>query len=378
MAQLPPAAGEHGAKNQAYMKVAPLLLAILLLIAISQILVAQRSPLYGDSFGSYLTVLSLVEDGDFDLTNQLENRALPKEAYFSLGKGGQFYSVHEKLLAVLGVPFYLSLGIQGLLVLNIMLGLVFFVAAFCIAQKVTNLPLALLGTTIAALCGRVFYGFSNDLLGATFLIVSTASLMYHRPVLAGMLLGLLPLARLPLVPVAIVVGIYGLFALTRREAVSFLFALLPGLFIFFLTNWMMFGDPLSVSYHRWVEATGQEGPLVRSLANARADGAIIDNLTQVIFAPIDGIFDRNPLWPIVLFLGIPLLVRKDRIFAVFLMVATTVNLLWFAQYQQIEFALHRYFYLLDGFAAILIAAALSRVQRDLRADEVSQKGVSGS
>src|SRR5690606_15577473 len=81
------------------------------------------------TFGDYdpgwmiFTTQSLVEDFDLDLKNQLENNPENIGGQIALGKAGEWFPLHEWLISLFGVPFYLLFGVPGTLLCNMLMSL---------------------------------------------------------------------------------------------------------------------------------------------------------------------------------------------------------------------------------------------------------------
>lgn len=67
--------------------------------------------------------MSIVEDGDLDLGNQLHNNPSQPADQTSQGKNGEWYPLHEFPMPVLTVSFYLLFGINGCLIFNVIVSI---------------------------------------------------------------------------------------------------------------------------------------------------------------------------------------------------------------------------------------------------------------
>src|SRR5262245_32252296 len=78
----------------------------------------HRTFLIGDCAYYRATLVSLLEDRDLDVQNNLANQRSPMSSNVSRGKHGQFYPKHPILLAVVALPFFAVGGDAGLLAFN--------------------------------------------------------------------------------------------------------------------------------------------------------------------------------------------------------------------------------------------------------------------
>src|SRR4029077_19593757 len=75
--------------------------------------------LIGDCAYYRATLVSLLEDRDLDIQNNLAAQRYPMAGNVSRGRNGAFYPKHPILLAVVALPFYVVAGDLGLLAFNL-------------------------------------------------------------------------------------------------------------------------------------------------------------------------------------------------------------------------------------------------------------------
>lgn len=206
----------------------------------------------GDAYYYVLSIQSLLEDGDFDLENQLS----PNKRYaVSLGADGSFYPKHPVLMPVLSVPFYLLLGRLGCVLFNVLTVLCLGYVVFALAREFASARAARLTAAVflsIPVCVKYAYLYYPDMLGALLCLLVLLMAVRNRPLAAGLLLGLAMMLRLTNGIMAPLVGSYLLFGAGLRPAAMFALGVFAGLVPLAVQNTAMFGAPWISSYQRAV------------------------------------------------------------------------------------------------------------------------------
>ena len=172
----------------------------------------------------------------------------------ALGVDGEWYPKHSFVMSAVAVPFYKLLGVNGLLLFNILGVVALLFSAYLLAFPVVRGPplvfaLVLLGT------GSTFidqsYLFSADIFSAAVVMVAFVCLSRRACLWSGFLFGMALWARPTLVlliaPVAFVMSYK---VLRRPEVRNVAVGMLPPILAGALANWLMFGAPWISGYDR--------------------------------------------------------------------------------------------------------------------------------
>jgi len=123
--------------------------------------------LIGDCAYYRATLVSLLEDHDLDVGNNLSAQRYPQSGNVAQGRNGAFYPKHPILLAVAALPFYAVAGDIGLLAFNLAqlcaLVLVMWIGARRYAPDTIAFAL-LLWFAFGTLLRSVAYNFAPDVL----------------------------------------------------------------------------------------------------------------------------------------------------------------------------------------------------------------------
>jgi hypothetical protein len=252
-----------------------LVAAALLLIYLPHILsqdLRSQSFIKGDCFYYHAAVVSLLEDGDLVLNNNIGNVS-PLNGFLALGHDldmNRLRPMHPVLMPVVSVPFYAVFGVGGLLLFNLVVILTLFVFVYLLNRRFVGGWIALAVAVLfgsATLFHNYSYNYSPDAF-ATLLFVSGLYFALQRAhVPSAALLGLSVFAKLPNAPLVGLVCLYLAVDArrtgTRPVARLALFGgvLLLALVPFVVTNHLLYGSPWSVGYHREVTAHGIDNHL---------------------------------------------------------------------------------------------------------------------
>jgi hypothetical protein len=286
---------------------------------------------YADPGWMVSTVMSMVEDHDLDLRNQLQNDPNQAADQTSQGKDGQWYPLHEFLMPVFTVPFYLIFGIDGCLIFNVFISIALMIALFNLCARHVDYASAFAATVLTAFATLFLnytYSYSLDVFGTLLLILAYWCAVTGRFSLAGFVWGLAIFARLPnivtlagFLPFLLLEGNSATHTVVNRSKAAWRFIKirpvllsfaggLPAAFCIFLSNWLMFGSPLVTSYDRWQHFVN--GKAIISSQSGALCCSLIDRLQAVLLDPKSGLLIGGPIIILVVAFGIRLFWQKAR------------------------------------------------------------------
>jgi hypothetical protein len=310
------------------------------------------------------TLVSLLEDRDLDVQNNLAAQRYPLASNVAQGRHGEFYPKHPILLAVVALPFYLVAGDIGLLAFNLMqlcaLLLVMWIGARRYAPDLIAFAL-MLWFAFGTVLRPAAYNFAPDVLSTLLVAGAIVALLYRHAGAAGVLLGLSLWAKwtnaifFP-VAVAALAARRDWRSLARFGAAAALpIAGLLGL------NWHMFGSPFVTPYDRVLVAQNQRWvlePSHRTFFTVPFWRGLWTQLTH----PTLGLVAGAP--PVLLALpGFALLARRVRGEALLVGGACLAQLALFAKYEQWTMSSYgpRFVLSVVALSALPAAAALAFV-----------------
>jgi hypothetical protein len=320
--------------------------------------------LIGDCAYYRATLVSLLEDRDLDVQNNLAAQRYPLSSNVSRGRHGEFYPKHPILLAVVALPFYAVAGDTGLLAFNLVqlcaLVLVMWIGARRYAPDLIAFAL-ILWFAFGTLLRPAAYNFAPDVLSTLLVAGGVVALLYRHAVAGGVLLGLAVWAKwtngifLPVAAAAIAAR-RDWRALWRFGAAAAVpIAGLLGL------NWQMFGSPLVTPYDRVLIAENQRWvvePSHRTFFTVPFWRGLWTQLTH----PTLGLVPGAP--PVLLALpGFVVVFRRVPTEALLLGGACAAQLALFAKYEQWNMSSYGPRFLLSvvALSALPAAAALAAI-----------------
>ncbi len=297
------------------------------------------------------TVISIVQDRDLNLKNQLNNDPFQAADQTAQGKNGEWYPLHEFLMPVLTVPFFLAFGINGCLIFNALISILFMVVVFRLCQRHADSHSAFTSTVLTAFASLFLtytYSYSGDVFGAFLLILAYWCAVEHHFLLTGFVWGLAVYSRLAnavtilaFLPYLCLVGISAESShsakLFQRILKSLLHPLLrylggglPVAILFLLTNWTMFGSPVTTSYDRWQHFVNGS-PVIYSQRSAFSC-SWIQRLPEVLADPQSGLFMGAPLLLLAIAFGVRGFWQRARNEAIFQALIWVSLLILFSKY----------------------------------------------
>ena len=312
------------------------------------------------------TTDSLLNDFDLDLKNQLSNDPTRASDQTSLGQGGQWYPLHEWLISLLAVPFYAVFGVNGCLVLNIILSatLVLYAFKLCVVLGLRE-NISFISTALVTLSSSILlmsYSFSVDVLGAMFVLASAYYLLKQNFKLSALAFSFAVFARINSVVLLPAICLY-IFILKdkRSEALrGYTTVGLPAFILWALINHLMFGGPLETSYDNWQRVSDgvlvpAEIPLSYTFSFSR--------LYSLLFSD-SGVFTCSPASLLGFVLGGYSLFRKAEPESIFLISYCFFLLTFYTVFSEVyQFATYRYFLSMMGISVVFLASAIEIVFR---------------
>ena len=268
--------------------------------------------LIGDGPYYAATAVSVLHDHDLDLKNQLRGGLEVHGAQIALGRDGAWYPKHPILMPLASLPFLAVLGMDGLLVFNlVVLALVAAAMALCARRHAG--PVASAGAVALLLAGTFLRGYvynlSPDLFATLLCLAGTLLLLERRPVRAGLLLGAAIAAKFLLIVLVPWVAAAAWARGGVRGAARTAWGAAPAIAALLLLNASLFGSPWVTSYDRGVTVRAGSERLITH--RTQFDGDILAGLRGEIFDRTHGLL---PTAPAILLAvpGLVLLWRRDR------------------------------------------------------------------
>jgi len=312
---------------------------------------STNSFLQGDCLYYRFAVVSLLEDGDLDLANNI--RGNPKYRHMPLLNGQLALSVdnrlvpkHPVLMPILSAPFYFLLGSQGLLAFNALLAVGVILLIYLLNRRFTGPLISLISALLYAV-GTLFlnysYNYSPDLL-STILFLGGAYLALRRSYYpSALLLGLSIFAKLSNVVLVALLAAYCVYRIFKegrgeqgrawRRAILFSGALLLSLCPQAYVNQTLYGSPLTTGYQRTV-LPGPAPGKIRVVSHVDYfNQPLIKGSVQLLLHE-KGLLPTNPVLLLAL-LGILLITRqKDPEAQALLAALCLVQFFFFARYDE--------------------------------------------
>lgn len=307
------------------------------------------------------TTVSLLEDRDLDLRNNVDWQVVSPDGQVSIGRNGAWYPKHPVLLSLLALPAYALLGDPGLLAFNLLQLLMLDCLLLFAARRVASEPVALavaLLFALGTLLRPVALNFSPDVLSTLLVVGGALALLDRKAALAGVLLGLSVAARwtnLVFLPLAL-----GFAAVShgRGAALRFTLGVAPPLVALGALNGWMFGSPFVTPYDR-VGVHLLSAPAIEPSHRTRFTLPFWSGLAAQLLDPELGLLRSAP--PLLLSVaGVPLLVLRFPREAFVVLAFSVTQLATFARYADWRASTFGHRFLMTVVAlGVLPAAALS-------------------
>jgi len=279
------------------------------------------------------TTLSIGNDFDIDLRNQLRGGLEVHGKQIALGRGGQWYPKHPLLMPVLALPFYALFGMPGFALFGVLVaGMLAAVLYFLARGFAPPLPAAAAAFLMIAgtFLRRYDYNLTPDLLSALVAACGLLAVLRGRNAAGGILLGTAVLAKPTNLFLLAFAWTYALVCRGRRGLVGSIVGSAGPLAVLLLLNQAQFGSPFTSSYDRNV--LSRDGELAMVSHRGQFDKNPMRGLSGELLDRDHGLLPTSPA----LFLALPgfaLMYRRHRREAMLLLLLGEFYLLLFATYR---------------------------------------------
>jgi hypothetical protein len=251
--------------------------------------------LVGDCPYYAATTVSILQDRDLDLRNQLQGGLEVHGRQIALGRDGAWYPKHPLLMPIAALPFVLALGVPGTLVFNLAVLALLALAMMRLARTVAP-PRAATAAALLLILGTFLreydYNFSPDLFATLILAAGLVDLVRGRDARGGLLLGLAVAAKLTdlfLLPFGIA---YVAWCRGARGALRAAAAAAAPLLALAIVDLQLFGSPLVTAYDRNVAVEG--GSIVTLSHRGLFDVGVGTGLRGELLDPVHGLLPTAP------------------------------------------------------------------------------------
>jgi hypothetical protein len=302
----------------------------------------------GDSFWYEEIAISIIEDFDLNMENNIEPRIHVTGA-LAMSSGGYLVPKHSILFSIATIPFYLLFGPIGAMYFNLALIILLNVIIYAINRVFFSKNVSLITAFLFA-TGTIIMSYSYNYLGSVFSkVLLSLGILYvlrKRYFSAAIILGFSCFAKISNVPW---VGIVFLFIFLDyiknkvdwkqkksilKEAIEFssigiifLISLLPVL----ITNYFLYGGIFTTGYHRTISLDEKFNLFILDGANGFSQelGAGLYNL---LFHPTLGVVEANPIIIIALIGAVMIKKMEHQTWAIMLLIIIVGQFLLFAKW----------------------------------------------
>lgn len=324
--------------------------------------------LRGDCQYYYFTAISLWNDGDLDLRNQLPPPITRHSADVALDRRDRLVPKHPIWLALAAQPLIIAFGAPGALLFNVAQLLLLLYMSYRLATRWASpaaAAISVAATGIASFIPHYVWNFSPDLFVSLLLIGGLLILTMESPIspllsaIGGLLMGFAGLSKFP--AFLAVPGIPLL--VEHRERPRLLFfgvGIAMAIALGGLLNLHLFGSPFTTSYDRIAVIRSDSVELHTHRGDF--DLPIWQGARGQLLDAQHGLLLTSPITLLSL-LGLPALARRDRRAALYVAGTSFALFLFFSGYRlwaSSHFG-NRFLFPLVILAAIPLAAGVDRV-----------------
>ena len=338
--------------------------------------------LMGDSYYYYKIMISMVEDFDIEVSNNIFDDIYQYEydifySPFSLGKNGKIYPKHPVLVSFLAIPFYLLFrgsnnGMTALLIFVASTVLILYLLIYIYIREYYDTKTSIITFLLLLYSTPMIKetGFGSDLIIAIFIFGGLYCLEKNRPSLGGLMLGFSVIGRVTSLLFIFLLPILLLREKTKKNIIKALPFILIPLIIFGIFNYCYFGSPFTTGYDRTLCYKGGK-VTIESHKNLYSKN-LFDGFKRIF---IQGekvnktfteahIFDPFPAqFPIWWFLipGLILFSRKDRYLTIYIVTSFIIIIIFYGRYDIFQ---NRYIYPWLCFFCIPIASFIDWILKN--------------
>jgi len=251
----------------------------------------------------------------------------------SVGVNGEWYPKHSYLMPVFSTPLFILFGPPGLLLFNALALVLALFSGYLLAARYagpTASAVAALMIGTSPLISFLAYSYSHDVFCAALLAGGCALLAGRRWALGGLLLGLSVYAKVTVILIALPMGL-ALIGLNRRALwLTALWASIP-LAVYAMLNMLMYGHPLTTSYHRIL--TARDGIQHIVSYGTAFDTPLAQGYERFFSHSHEGELVESAIIPFYGYWGAVLLLRRTPGMALGLGVSFAAFILAYAQYR---------------------------------------------
>jgi hypothetical protein len=287
-----------------------------------------RKHITGDSWWYEQILISILEDGDLNMENNISKEAHPS-GQLAMSKDGYLAPKHSVFFPIATIPFYLVFGSIGVMYFNLFLVICINLLIFAINRVFFNKEVSLITTFLFA-TGTIIMNYSYNYLGEVFSTVLLAwGFLYvirKNYYWAALVLGLSCFAKVSNVVWVSLMLLYILWDFVKnrtdwkvKEEVwrsvgaysSIILLFIIGLFPFFITNYLLYGGFITTGYHR-VVFLDVDLNLILSNGASGFNQDLFSGLSNLLFHEKLGVLEANPII-LVSLLGIFLIKKMTNI-----------------------------------------------------------------
>lgn len=346
--------------------------------------------LRGDCIYYYETAVSIVRDGDLDLSNQFRDRTLTEFSdQFAFTTDRRPVPKHPIPMAIASAPFVGLFGKPGALVFNLLQFAVLLAVLYRLATRVASrgaAATAVILTGIFSVLPHYVYNYSPDVFSALLLAAAVLALpspgdrhRMARTLVAGLLTGVTIVSKYALFLFA-----PGMLALLHKPRPRQVVALAVGAAIplaaFMALNAHLFGSPFITPYDRLASISADGRFQFYSQRSSFTLNPLIGAYGQ-LFERVHGLLFSSPI-TLPSLVGLFLFSRRDRVLAWCLGLSSLALFLFYSTYDQWNASHYgnRFLMALVVLAAIPLAVLLDRTAKLLsqRRARTPAAGVQGA
>ena len=321
----------------------------------------------GDGVAYRATLMSLLDDHDLEIRNQLQSLGYTPVSHASLGANGEWYPKHPVLMPVLSLPFFAAAGDPGLLAFNVAQLSALAALMWALARRAATARAAWIATLAFAFTTMLrdgAYNWSPDVLTAVITLAAVLAQIAGVPILAGLLWGMSIWSKLPNLFLLVPAAAYAAMVYSRRDLARAAVALAVPIAALAIFNFALFGSPWLTSYDRVIASI--VGPAVTLEPSHRTyfDVPIAQGLIQQLTDSPNGLLRSAPVLGLAV-LGFGALHRRSPREAWLVAGLMAVQILSFAPYRlwdQSNFG-HRFLIVTIALGAVPMAAFVDVVWR---------------
>lgn len=302
----------------------------------------------GDSWWYEEIVISIIEDQDIDMSNNI-GPSIQLGSQLSISKDGYLAPKHSMFFPIATIPFYWLFGPIGALYFNLFLCCLLNVFIYKLLRVFYNQNVSLI-TSLLFASGTIILNYSYNYLGSLLSVTLLTAGVYYVTkrsyFLAAIILGLACFAKVSNLLWVAIISLFMVWDVfktnthkqnendiksgiirTLQIGVILLISLLP----LFITNYLVYGGIFTTGYSRIASLNENFELIIVNGAN-RFNTNIVDGLYGILFHPSLGLIEANPI-VLISVIGMFLIHRVEQKLWFIMFIAIIVSqLLFFAKW----------------------------------------------